>query len=184
VRLWRALFWEFVQNIPFVTGFILAISLWQQGEWSGWGAAIACIAVGSIVGSLLIRATESKIVAGHREPLRVVVANIAAMTVLMTAAVAYLSASWSSWGTDVLVGAVAGVALGIVQDLAAGNRIGVRHCVALGCAAPLALIGVRVLVATLPALANILIVTTVLTLIIGLIDYGPLASTKQDDKRS
>jgi hypothetical protein len=170
MRFLRAACWEFLQNLPLAIGFVVALQLWQQGQW---GAAIACMVAGSVVGALVIHVTESKIVEGHCEPLRVTVANSVAMTVLMLATVAYLSASWSRWETDLLVGVLGGVILGIVQDLAAGEPIGVRHCIALGCAAPLALVGVRALVVTLPALANILIITAFVTLVIALIDYGP-----------
>jgi len=175
MRFLQAAGWEFVQNLPLVAGFVVALELGRQGEW---GAAIAGVAAGGVAGAVVIRITEPRIVAGHREPWRVTAANAIAMTVLMAALVAYLSASWSGWATDLLVGALAGVALAMVQDLAAGESIGARHCIALGSAGPLALIGIRALVATLPLLVNVLVITVVLTLIVALIDYGPLAATQ------
>lgn len=171
MRLPRVLFWEFVQNLPLVTGFVMALSLWQRGQG---GAAIACTATGSVTGSLVIRVTESKIVAGHREPLRVTVANVVTMAGLMLALVVYLSAAWSSWKTDLWAGACVGIVLGAVQDLAAREPIGVRHCVALASSFSPALIGTRVLVDNLPLLGNILILTAVVTLIIVVVDYGPV----------
>jgi hypothetical protein len=170
VKFLKAIFWEFVQNLPLIAGFIVALALWQQSKW---GAAVACMVAGSVIGSLVIRLTESKIVESHREPLRVTIANIAVMAVLTFVLVAYLSVHWSSWKTDLLFGAVAGLGVAVAQDLAAGEPIGIRHCVALGFSGLVVLIGIRVLAATLPILASILIVTTVATLIIGLIDYGP-----------
>ncbi|MBU0491563.1 MAG: hypothetical protein KKA73_13880 [Chloroflexi bacterium] len=165
----QVVFWEFIQNVLPVTGFILAISLWQRGEWGG---AILCATGGSVGGALLIWATEARIVAGHREPARVVAANIAIMTMLTSALAAYLAADWSSWATDLLVGALAGVTLGVAQDVADKSPLRIRHILALGCAAPVGLVGVRVLVALLPAPATILIVTMTTTLIIVWIDYG------------
>jgi hypothetical protein len=173
MRFLSTFFWEFMQNLPLVAGFILALKLWGQGKWP---AAVACILAGSVAGSLIIRATESKIVAGHREPVRVVVANVMAMAMLMSVAVAYLAADWSSWGTDLLVGAVAGVAVGAIQDLVIGEPVGIRHCVALGCSAPIALVSARMFVAALSVWAGALIVTVVVTLIVGLVDYGSLLS--------
>jgi hypothetical protein len=173
VRFLKAILWEFVQNLPLIAGFIAALALWQQGDW--W-VAIICMVAGSTVGALVIRFTESKIVKGRHEPWRVTVTNIVVMTVLTFVLVIYLSTHWSSWKTDLLFGALAGVGIAVAQDLAAGDRIGIRHCAALGLSAPLALIGVRVLSANLPVFVNIPIITTVATLIIGLVDYGPLSS--------
>ena len=78
-------------------------------------------------------------------------------------------------GAGAMVGALAGIGIAVAQDLAAGDRIGIRHCVALGLAAPFVLIGVRVLSAKLSVAASSLIIATIMTLIIGLIDYGPLS---------
>lgn len=177
MRFFRALLWEFVQNLPLVAGFIGALWFWQQSKYM---LAVACVVVSSVAGALIIRITESKIVEGHREPVRVTLVNIAVMTVLMFASVAYLSAGWSSWKTDLLVGGLAGIALGVAQDLTAKKSIGIGHCIALACSGPAALIGIRVLVAALSILVNTLIITAVVTLIIALVDYGPLMSAEQD----
>jgi hypothetical protein len=110
---------------------------------------------------------------GRRESLRVTVVNIAVMVVFTFALVTYLSVDWSSWKVDLLFGALAGVGVAIAQDLAARESIGIRHCVALGFAAPIALIGIRELVAILPTFTSILIITAIATLAIVCIDYGP-----------
>lgn len=173
MKLLSLLFWEFLQNLPLIAGLVASLQLWQQDRYL---AAVACVGVSSFTGSLIIRATESRIVANYRESLRVTIANIAVMAVLMLAAVAYLLAGWSSWQTDLFVGVLAGVVLGAAQGLAARKNISINHCVAFACAGPLALIGPRVLAAVLPVLPNILIVTVVVTLVVGLIDYGPFRS--------
>jgi hypothetical protein len=171
VKFLKIVFWESAQNLPIIAGFIAALTLWQQ---SRWGSAIACIVTGSAIGALIIRITESKIVESRRESWRVTISNIAVMSVLAFVLIIYLSAQWSSWQTDLLFGALAGFGLAVAQDLAARERIGIRHGIALGFAVFIILTGVRVLVAALPILANVLIITAVITLIISLIDYGPL----------
>jgi len=172
MKFFQAFFWEFVQNLPLVIGFAVALELWQQRRLLGAGVSMLS---GSVIGALTIRATESKIVAGHREPWRVVAVNILVMTTLMLIIVAYLQTGWSNWATDLLGGIGAGIGLGIAQSLAAGEPIGLRHCVAFACAFPPALIGIRqLLIARIPLPANILILTTGVTFIISLLDYGPL----------
>lgn len=173
----QAFFWEFVQNLPLVIGFAVALELWQQRRGLG---AVAVMLGGSTLGALTIRATEAKIVAGHREPWRVVMVNILVMTTLMLAIIAYLQTGWSNWATDIVGGIGAGIVLGIAQSLAAGEPIGIRHCLAFACAFPPALIGTRQLFAAqLPILVNVLIITAGVTFIITLLDYGPLSFKRE-----
>ena len=176
MKFWQAFFWEFVQNLPIVIGFAAALELWQKRQPL---SALGVMLGGSTLGALTIRATESKIVAGHREPWRVVAVNILVMTTLMLAIIAYLQTGWSNWVTDIVGGIGAGIVLGIAQSLAAGEPIGLRHCLAFACAFPPALIGIRQLFATpLPLVVNILIITLGVTFIITLLDYGPLSFKK------
>ncbi len=173
-------FWEFVQNLPLVTGFVLALRLWQQGLEA---AAIVCAVAGSLTGAWLISVTESKIVQGHREPWRVVIANTATMSILIVLLVLYLSARWSNWQTDLVGGLLAGAGLGVIQAWAAGERIGVRHCIALACATPPALILLRTLTTSQPPVVNVLGITLIATLIVVLIDYSSrFRSTAQGEK--
>jgi hypothetical protein len=171
IKFLRTIFWEFIQNLPLITGGLVALNLWQQ---SRWGAAIVWVVAGSIIGAFTIRLTESKIVESGREPWRVTITNIVVMSALAFILIVYLLAQWSSWQTDLLFGVLAGAGLAIVQDLAAGERIGLRHEIALGLSMSITLIGVRVLVTALPILVNILIITMIMTLMISLIDYSPL----------
>ena len=169
-KLLQVFFWELIQNVPFAAGFVLARDFWQQGRW---GMAVACMVVGSSLGALAIHATEARIVTGHREPLSVVATNALGMTALMFVAVIYLSAGWSSWKTDILVGIPAGVGLAAGQDLAARKKaIDVRHCAALGFASIISLIVVRVLGTVLSVLSNIVIISIAITLLVVLVDYG------------
>jgi hypothetical protein len=160
--------WEFVQNLPLVTGFIVALQLWQQGQQV---AASACMGIGGVTGAVNIRAIERKF-KGNAEPLRVTIANVLIMPLLMFAFALYLAAGWSNWRTDLLAGALAGVGLGAAQGLVIKGPIDVVRCVAFACAFPLTIVSTRVLVSAAPALASILISTTIVTLMICLIDYG------------
>jgi hypothetical protein len=172
MKFFRVIFWEFVQNLPLVIGFVLAFQFWKQGQWSG---VLAAVIGSSFIGPLTIRATEpKKIDLNHRPPLRVLVTNILVMALLMTGLIAYLLAPWSNWMTDVLIGVLAASLLGTAQSLAAKEPISLRHCAAFAFAFPLALISFRILLAfARPAWENILIITILITLIISVVDYGP-----------
>jgi hypothetical protein len=170
----KVVFWEFVQNLPLVAGFLFGLDFWQESR--GW-LALACMLAGSLSGSMLIWATESRIVTGHREPLRVVVTNVVVMVLLMLLAAAYLSARWSSVWTDLVIGLVGGALLGVAQDLVAHSPIGAGHCAALALAFTLGLVGVRLLVANLPIVVNVLIITVVVTVAVWLVDYGPFRAS-------
>lgn len=162
-------FWESVQNAPLVAGFLLGLRLWQSGQPGG---AVLFVVGGSLLGALVIWATEARIVAGHREPLRAVLVNVAVMSALMLAVVAYLSAAWSRWWTDLLAGALVGLALGAAQDLAARSPVGLRHGAAFALAFALGLLGVRLLAAACPFLVSLLLITSVVTAAISWLDYG------------
>lgn len=169
----RALFWESIQNLPLVAGFLLGLDAWQSGRW---GLAVAWAVGGSALGALAIWATEARIVEGHREPFRVVLSNALVMGILSVAVIAYLSSAWSRWWTDLVAGSLAALLLGVSQDLAAGaagkEGIDWGHCAALALAFGCTLLGVRVLVAFLPPVANILVVTALSAMAVVLIDYG------------
>lgn len=165
----RTFFWEFVQNLPLIAGFLLALDLWQQARPL---PSLACMVAGSVTGSLVIWATEARIVAGHREPLRVIVTNMAGITFLMLVLAAYLSAGWSRWWTDLVAGLLGGIALGAAQDLAAGSSASLGHVTAFALSFSLGLVGVRMLSSVLPLGATILVVTTTVTALICVMDYG------------
>jgi hypothetical protein len=130
------------------------------------------VALGNVVGALFIRATEKNIVADFEEPWSTVILNIVTFSAAMMFVVLYSSASYGNWGTDILLGALLGVVVGVAQGLSTYRRIVVVHCIALVCTLALILIALRILT-ILPAVASILVLTTVATLAMGLIDYGP-----------
>jgi hypothetical protein len=170
MRFLEAFCWEFVQNLPLVGGFLLGLDFWQRGRL---GVAIAFMVVGSVTGSAMIWATESRIVKGHREPIQVVVTNVLAMSSLMILLTMYMSSQWSGWWSDLLIGFMGGVGLGAIQSLAIKSPVSLGHCMAFALSFALGLVGIRVLAATVSVGANILVVTTVVTAVITIVDYGP-----------
>lgn len=168
-RFWRVLFWEFVQNLPLVSGFLWGLALWREGKWQ---LTLVVTVAGSVLGSLAIWATESKIIKGHRESWPVVGMNVLAITGLTIVLIAYLAASWSRWWTDLLAGAAGGIVLAVAQDVAAGNRIGLGHALAFALSFAAGLVGVRLLSGALPLLVSVLIVGLLVTAAIVLLDYG------------
>jgi hypothetical protein len=166
-----AMFWEYVQNLPIIAGFVFALHFGRQGQWL---PAVASVVVGGVAGALLFGATVSIIVAGHREPVAVVLANVVMMVILSLALTLYLLAGWSSWVTDLLGGGLAGIALSAVQSRAAKETIGLGHTAAFVLAFPLGLVATRFFTTFLPPSAAAVIITTAVTLIITVVDYGPM----------
>lgn len=171
MKLLEAMFWEFLQNVPLVAGFILSLHFGGRGQWP---AAVACLVGGSVAGALVIATTESKKVDGHREPPAVMLANAAVMSLLALGLTLYLLADWSNWRIDLLGGGLVAVALSAVQSKAAKEPIGLGHTVAFALAFPLALIAIRFFTTFLPPWVTIVIITTLVTVIITVIDYGPI----------
>lgn len=167
----KILFWEYIQNFPIIAGFIWAFEFWQKGQiWQ----AVICIGAGSVIGAITIALTEGRKQIGYREPIAVMLANIVGLTIIMFILIIYLAARWSSWVTDLFIGIVCGIGLGVVQSVSAKKKINVIHCLALGIASPLILFCIRWLLnANWFIWANILLLALLATLIIGIIDYAP-----------
>lgn len=170
MKLVRMFFWESIQNLPLVAGFLLSLKMWQQGKQ---GTAVGCAVAGSIIGSAVIWATESRIVKEHRETMRAMVANILAIFLLMLLLTVYMSLQWGNLWSDLLVGLVGGIGLGVVQSLAVKSLVSVGHCTAFALSFALGLAGVRLLAAVFPVGVNILLITVVVSAVITVIDYGP-----------
>jgi len=155
-------FWEFVQNIVLITGFFVALVVWQQ---QARGVALGIIVIGGVLGAWNIRWIEAKF-KGHSESLRVTAANSLMMPVLMLVFVAYLAADWSHWGTDVLIGAVGGFVLSVVQRLAIKATLDVARSLAFVIAFPVTLLSIRGMLVSVSLLWTILISTTMVTFLI------------------
>jgi hypothetical protein len=175
--------WEFIQNLPLVSGLMLALHHWQAGRAV---PAVSAVITGSLLGAVLIRLTEDKIVGrnqaglqGNREPVSVTVTNFVMMSLFMLALTIYLAAGWSGVVTDLIAGGLLGLLLSAGQSRAAGRPIGRRHTLAFAAAFPAALIAIRLFSAALPAVISVLLITTTVTLIITYIDYGHFSTIKE-----
>jgi hypothetical protein len=157
------MFLEAVQNIPLIGGFVAAYSFWQRS----WLLVAVSILAGSILSALSMIPTEGRIFGGHRESARAIVANVAIFSVLMFAFTAYMQANWSSYWTDLVGGLIAGAALGMGQDLAARERIGVVRILALGISCLVSLLVIRFAVTAWPPLVSFAVVTVWFTLAMG-----------------
>jgi hypothetical protein len=185
-------FWEFVQNLPLVTGMMLALQWWQESQLF---LAVTAMLAGSILGATLIRLTETYILYGgrpgetivegaekrsaEREPLAVTLTNMVIMFLIMLMLTLYLTAGWSSWLTDLLVGGLVGFTLSAAQSKAANEPVVLRHSLAFAAAFPVAILIIRFLSTALPIVAGIFLITTVITLIITQIDYGHLSTVSK-----
>jgi hypothetical protein len=167
----KVVFWEYVQNAPIIAGFVWALDRWQNGRFLD---ACFFIVASSIIGAITIALTEANKVKGHKEPFAVLLANTIGISSIMLATNFYLLASWSNRVTDILIGAFGGVGLGIIQSLTAKEKIGIRHCIALGLASSLVLVFIHWLATNnWPTWLNIVFLTSVATIIISIIDYWP-----------
>lgn len=167
VGFFQEFFWEFVQNIVLLTGFFLSLAIWQQGRM---GLALICMAAGGVLGAWNIRWIERKF-KGHAEPLKVTWTNSAVMPILMLVFVAYLTAGWSNWLTDILIGALGGFALSAAQRLTLKAPLDLARSLAFASAFPLTLLAIRALM-PLPIILTILLSTTIVTLLIVGIHQG------------
>jgi hypothetical protein len=175
VKFINALFWEFVQNLPILVLFVAAVWFWAQRSKA---KAMTCIAAGAVAAALVIRFTEP-LTSGYWEPVSVTIVNVVSMSVLQFLVAAYLGteARWSNQKMDLVVGGLTGVSLAIAQGVASQGSplIGIiLHSVALGVACALILVAIRMLKgkSLASALANSILIVVVMTLLIGVIDYG------------
>ncbi len=155
-------FWEFVQNIVLITGFFGAFALWQQ---QARGLSLGIMLLSGVLGAWNIRWIEAHF-KGHNESLRVTVINSVMMPLLMLVFVAYLSVHWSSWGTDILIGAMGGFMLSVAQRLAIKASLDVARSLAFAIAFPVTLLSIRGMLAIFPLFGTILMSTTIVTFLI------------------
>jgi len=176
----ETLVWEFVQNVPVICCFAIAVWLWSRDRRR---AAIGILVAGSVAGALVIRSTEV-LADGGKEAWSVTLVNGVALSVMQVAFTAYTGTErrWSSWRTDLLLGITAGVGLAVAQGLAApgiSTIAVILHSIALGISGALVLIGVRLLKgqALAKTVGYAIGIALAMTVVIGIIDYGYMLLT-------
>lgn len=173
----NAIFWEYIQNLPVILLFVTAVWFWAEERRK---EALICITVSALSGALIIRFTEP-LISGYEEPLSTTLVNIVSFGLLQIIFAAYLASEtkWSNWKIDMALGGLAGVSLAVAQGIASQGSplIGIiLHSIALGTIGALVVIAIRKLKqqSLTEALKNALLITTFMTLIISVIDYGYL----------
>jgi hypothetical protein len=171
----QAVLWEFIQNLPLVVAFVAAVWLWARKRIA---MAIVLAIAGSTVGSLIIRFTEP-LIHNYHEPIAATITNIVAMSIMMLLFTLYLGseAKWSSWKTDLILGGLAGVLLGVAQGLSTPGApiVGViAQTLIFGLVAAVVLIGIRTLKSRplSVALGGGVLLTAAMTILISLISYS------------
>lgn len=171
----RAVFWEVVQNLPLIISFVTAVWLWTQRHRI---RAVACLLIGSIMSSLIIRFTEP-VIHGYYETVESTLVNMVGLSLLMFLFTVYLASEsrWSNWKTDMILGGVAGILLGVAQGIASSGDllIGiVVHSLALSLSAPVVLISIRSLKnkRLSATLTGALVITAMMTVVISVLDYS------------
>lgn len=161
---------ELAQNVPLIGGFVAAWGFWRAGHWA---AALGWMVAGGALAALVIWATEPLIFAGHRESARAVIGNALIFPTLMVLLAFYLSAGWSSWMTDLLVGGGLAALLAVGQELAAGERFGAVRAVWLAVSGAGTLLWFRLLLDSHPVWC-VVVVCVWFTGVMGLYKHGRL----------
>lgn len=175
------LLWETLENLPLFIGFLLAVRIRSENL----ALAFAYLLAGTALGAGLIHFTEVKKFS-NQPRLKETLTNFAVFTALSTPFVFYFSISnvwWSNWITDIIFGAVAGVALAIGESWGWSKTTKVKsHALTMAISAALFLFAVR-LIYTIESVTAMLIAGTILTFLLSIIivwlDYWPI---KQEDQ--
>ncbi len=177
MRFFNALVWEFVQNMPVIVLFVAGVWMWARQQRR---VAVAVMVVGGVIGALIIRFTEP-FINGYHEPWGTTLINIVGFALLQVLFAAYLGTEtrWSNWRTDVCLGVLGGAALALVQGVTVPGSllIGVvLHSMALGSTGAFMVVSVRRLRdrSLRAALVGAAVAALLMTLLIGVIDYGYL----------
>jgi hypothetical protein len=172
----QILFWETLENAPLFIGFLLAVRIRSENLV----LALVCLLAGTALGAGLIHLTEVKKFS-NQPALKETWTNFGIFTILAIPFIFYFSASgvwWSNWVTDIVLGAVAGIALAVGESWGWSNTVGVKlHAVSMTIAAVLFLFGIR-LIYQIESLAVMLIFGLVFTLLISILivrlEYWPM----------
>jgi hypothetical protein len=161
---------ELAQNVPLITGFVVAWHFWREGQWA---TALGWMIAGGVLAALVIWVTEPRIFAGHRESWRAVAGNALIFPLLMVLLALYLSAAWSSWTTDLLVGGGLAVLLAAGQELASREHFGATRAVWLAVSGAGTLLLFRLLLNSQPVWC-VVAVNVWFTLVMGLYKHWRL----------
>jgi hypothetical protein len=178
MKLLAAWFWESLENLPMLFGFVVASRLWPANIPAG----LVVLAIGMGTGVLVTRLVEPRLhKAKHAVRWVSVIVNFVLFFVLAIPFLYYIRADtrWTNWVTDILGGLAAGLLLTFVQSLhwtGPKSRM-LLHGAAMMVAFPTIMLGLRVIIRA-DSWGLSMFFTFLLTLfgslIIALIDYQEL----------
>jgi hypothetical protein len=175
MKLLSVWFWESLENLPMILGFVIAARLWEDRFTTG----LAVLVVGMGLGVLITRMVEPKLHKAKHDVRWVSVSvNFMLFVSLAIPFIYYFRAGtgWLNWKTDLLGGLAAALLLTLIQST---HWTGLRsrmllHGVAMMVAFPVIMIGLRSVI-RMEGWGLSLLLTFFLTLfaslIITLIDY-------------
>ena len=171
----KVLFFESLQNLPMILGFIFAARTWEQNM----PIALIILTAGVLLGVLIMHFTEPKI---HQEPIEPSykgdIINFVLFMVLAIPFIFYFKSEnrWISWKMDIIAGLMVGVLLTMGQSLSwegSKSRM-IMHGLAMAVSFPLILLSIRYI---LKLESNILtmvigtLATILASYVIVIIDY-------------
>ena len=175
MKLLSVWFWESLENLPMILGFVIAARLWENNLPAG----LSVLIVGMMLGVFITRMVEPKLhKAKHEVRWLSVLVNFLLFVTLAIPFVYYFHAdtAWLNWKTDLLGGLAAGLLLTFIQSThwtGPKSRM-LLHGAAMIVAFPVIMLGLRSLIRMDSLVLSILLtflLTLFASLIIVLIDY-------------
>lgn len=176
MKLFNAVFWEFVQNLPAILGFVVASRFWESNRQA---RGVLCMTTTCFMGAFLIQVTEPSIIGKTSpDPVGDFLANSFAFSLLSILALLYFERE-QKLQTDIIVGALLGVLLALIQAMLMGIALPdvLMHGVAMAVALSLGILGLRWarLGHAMPlAILKSTAIAGLVSVVIVLIDYGSL----------
>lgn len=176
-------FWESLENLPLVFGFVGAAQLWPTQPFPG----VICLLLGLGLGVSVTYFIEARLHPGTYQPRwKTSLFNFLLFSALAFPFLFYfrLESPWLTWKTDLVAGAGVGLLLTLGQSTVwQGSRARMAlHGLAMLAACPLLLLGLRfiILLENTPlALGLTLALTLFASLVIALIDYQEMYRSKK-----
>ncbi len=185
MKILTAWFWESLENLPMIIGFVVAARLWDDSLATG----LIVLITGMALGVLVTRMVEPKLHKAKHEVRWVsVLVNFALFVTLAIPFIYYFRADirWLNWKTDLLGGLVAGLLLTFIQSIH-WNGLKSRmflHGVAMVVAFPIIMLGLRYII-HIGCWGTSMLLTFLLTLfsslLIALIDYQEMYRQQTDN---
>jgi hypothetical protein len=176
-------FWESLENLPLILGFVAAARLWQENPL----LALILLLAGMGLGVLTTHLFEPRLHPGtYRPRWTSSLLNFLLFSALSIPFLYYfrLESPWLNWKTDLLAGVCAGILLTLGQSAVWRGKKAriVLHGLAMTVSIPLLLLGLRYIIRledSFAAFGLATLLTLGASLIITLIDYQEMYRKKE-----